>query len=342
MRCPACHARVTITVAMPVVQGQWCPSCGSAVPWEDETCPHCGLPMEVVWARPTKDEEESGVVGEGKDDASPVEGEGEETQAIPRIESAIPAEDDPTSKVAVLDEMPRTGRLVLASIFAIALAVGAALYILHPWNPDAYSIKATEEADTSTAGFPGTVETLTGQDKSNGATGEVSGDDADLAQLTQAYDRLGRYAARADANEAFLADPTETSDSDVRQKHKHDADLLAIDVRNMVASLKHLELSSDLYAEDLTHQQDLADWLQTRVKGLVAAWEAAGKEPEEPADDPDAEPQETEADIAQREGAEAAQSFTKHYEEWKPEKVEKPEAEETDSAEQDEAEAQGD
>ena len=89
-----------MTIAMPTLQGRWCPSCGSAVGWEDEVCPHCGLPLEGEWGAPLPQKEvpdEPEELTEGS--LEELSEEAADTRVIPRIESAIPAERDPQSKV---------------------------------------------------------------------------------------------------------------------------------------------------------------------------------------------------------------------------------------------------
>ena len=145
---------------MPALQGRWCPSCGVAVAWEDEVCPSCGLPLERPWDVPievrTRSEAaaaEAQMTPLPEDEPEvPVVDETSDTRTMARIESAIPAEDDPESKIAVQERMPRTRAFLLASIASAMLIIGLALWITHPWDPNANSIKATEERDTSMAG----------------------------------------------------------------------------------------------------------------------------------------------------------------------------------------------
>ena len=302
---------------MPALQGRWCPSCGGGVGWEDVVCPHCALPLEASWEQP--------------DDAAPVaEAEprpaaeaalttdAEETRSIPRIESAIPPEDDPTSKVQVQDEMPRAGRLVLAAVFSAALVGGLALAITHPWDPDRNSIRATTEADTSMAGFPGTVEALSGQDSDAEAAPEVlSGDDATYASLARAYEKLGSYASRADENEALFDEVAYDGTAEDRERGRRKADILAIDVSNLIDELGMVDVSSGTYAQERDNLLTLGNWLRNRVDVLSEAWHAAA------AGEPDREL--VEQIVAKDRDAEGQSAygrlFDEHYEGWKPEKA---------------------
>ena len=318
LRCPACHASVGITVAMPVIQGRWCPSCGAGVEWQDEVCPNCGMPLEQEWGSPT---DPNVVPAAPRDAAQPVDepvDETADTRAIPRIESAIPPEDDPTSKVAALEVMPQTSRFALAAVASILLVCGLALAITHPWNPNVHSISATEEADTSMAGFPGTVETLSGQDSDgSGVVSVPSGDDATLAQLVEAYGKLGRYAERADQSEQLFEEVAFGSDLDERTRGHREAEALAIDVSNLIARLDEVDVTSGLYLEERDNLVTLANWLRNRVDSLSAAWKAAVD-----SQDPSADRDEIEAILTRDNDPSGTNVYKTHfddsYEAWEP------------------------
>lgn len=303
---------------MPALQGRWCPSCGTGVGWQDEVCPNCGMTLERSWGQPQGEEP----VVEPEESLAPafeqMVDESADTRAIPRIESAIPAEDDPTSKVAVLEGMPRANRFMLASVASIALVCGLAVAITHPWNPDAYSIKATEEADTSMAGFPGTVESLSGQDNGGGTQEEsLSGDEATLKQLTEAYEKLGRYATRADESEGRLDEEGLSADADTRAEGKREVEALAIDVSNLIDDVTQVDVTSGVYTEEREHLLTLGSWLRNRVDVLREAWGVVADAGDTPVsrDDIDA--------VMAKDRGEDGQSaysalFSENYDAWKP------------------------
>ena len=302
---------------MPVLRGRWCPSCGSAVGWHDEVCSNCGLPLEQEWAMPAHAVAETTAQNAGDETVGPSEaGESPSTQEAPHIESAIPAEDDPTSKVAALEVIPRTSRFLVASIASIIFVCGIALALTHPWNTDAYSIKATKEKDTSMAGFPGTVESLTGQDSDEGEEVEIlNEDDAVYAELVDAYEKLARYAERADASEQLFGEVAFGSDADERMRGKREAEALSIDVSNVIESLEEITTTSGLYAEDIEHMLTLGNWLRNRTDALLAAW-VADVESEDPAQERDQIVRLLQTD----EGDNAYKKlFDESYEGWKPE-----------------------
>lgn len=316
-----------MTQAMPVLQGRWCPSCGTGVGWQDEVCPSCGMPLERTWGAP---EEPSAEVIQEPDAAEALAGEPQEvapvvddtsdTRAIPRIESAIPPEDDPESKVLVQERLPRTRALVLASVASALLMIGLALWLTHPWDPDIYSIRATEEKDTSMAGFPGTVESLSGQDNNTAAVVEVpSGDDATLAQLTEAYEKLGRYRQRADESVELFYQVAFSDNLDERTRGKREAQVLAIDVSNLIDTLGQVDVTSGTYADTLDNMLTLGNWLRNRVDRISDAWEA-DLNSNDPAADEQMLRSKLEADNND-EGKNAYQVlFEENYEKWKPEK----------------------
>lgn len=312
---------------MPALQGRWCPSCGVAVAWEDEVCPSCGLPLERVWDAPSEPKVAvESLALENDDDPEPAEDveepvvdDASDTRAMARIESAIPAEDDPESKIAVQERLPRTRAFLLASVASAMLIISLALWITHPWDPNANSIKATEERDTSMAGFPGTVESLSGQDEEPQSVVEVpSGDDATFAQLDEAYEKLGHYEERADQSTALFYEKAITGSLDERSQAKRDAAALAIDVSNLIDTLGQVDVTSGTYAEDLDNLITLSNWLRNRVDRISLAWDAALK-----SENPSADEQRLMALLEAENGDDGKNAYEKlfedNYEQWRPE-----------------------
>lgn len=275
--------------------------------------------MEKAWGQPlAQGSQEPPVVAEPATLEEQIAEEEQDTRAIPRIESALPAENDPTSKVAIHEAMPRIRGVLLAGVASLALVSGIALALSHPWDPEAYSTRATEEADTSMAGFPGTVETLTGQDSPDGTPVEVlSGDDATFAELTEAYGKLGRYKERAAENEALFLEVAFTDDLDARTSGKRELEALAIDVSNIIERLGQVDVTSGTYAEDRDNMLTLASWLRNWVDTLGEAWAA-----DVASTDPAADEESLRAMLA-ADNDESGQStyrtlFEQSYESWEP------------------------
>ncbi|MDO4403425.1 MAG: zinc ribbon domain-containing protein [Atopobiaceae bacterium] len=325
MRCPACHANIGMTVPMPALQGRWCPSCGAGAALNDEVCPHCGMPLDKEWGVPAKK------VGAARDhqaleaeDQQSISNESDDTRAIPRIESAIPPEDESESMVVAKEGVPRTGAFVLAAISSVIVVCGITLAITHPWKVTDYSISATTEADTSMAGFPGTVDSLSGQD-SNGRTYEVvTGDDATYAELSEAHDKLLRYSLRCDECEALFNTVAYTDNIDERKRGKRETDALAIDLSNLIEDLSQLDVTSGLYAEDLEHVTTLANWVRNRVDALAAAWKEDVASADPVADQPRI--QELYMVDRQEDGQNGYKVlFDQNWEPWRPQHKESPE-----------------
>ena len=274
--CRACHARITVVRAGKREPWRWCSSCGVRLGWADEICPHCGLPQERV--RTTISLSSVPEVGTADDTDEFLAGFEDEVTGESEaelFESAIPAERDPASKVEAQDEMPERRSVVLSLFLSLVVMGGLVMLITHPWSPGTKLIGATEEADTTMVGFPGTVEELSGQDNV-GVPGEpLEGDDATFAQLTEAYAKLMRYQERADGNAAQLDQARSTGSLSELTSGRRACEALAVDVRNILAKLAEIDVSSGTYTDDLAHLEKLGEWLQKRVDALTSAWEEA-------------------------------------------------------------------
>lgn len=324
VRCPACHADVSAPVAAPQPQGRWCPACGAAVTNEDEVCPACGMPLDEVpryrqdFSQDVQDAPElveADELDEFEDEASPAE-----TRKIPRIESAIPAEDDPQSKSARNEGMPRASRFILAAVASLLFVCGLALFITHPWDRSDHSNRATEEADTSMAGFPGVKEALSGQDTGKGDKQEVvSGDETTFEKLEAAHDELGKLSQRADDSTKHLYESGFSGTDDERKKGRAEAEQLALDVSNLIGDIEKVDVTSGVYAEEREHVLTLASWLRNRVDTLFAGWKQLDE-----AEDAQAIRKEVEGKVGPKDAASLkasyAQLFAENYDAWKPQR----------------------
>lgn len=183
--CPACHASLALTQLEAEPDVTWCESCGAAIPRGAPTCPECGMPVDGAY-----DDEYEEPLHEEKPqvDVSPL------VSAIP----PEPAQNPELPTRSPEDEQRRIRYLVIAAVAALVLVGGGALYITRPWDPEAYSIHAVEDADTSMEGFPGTVTHLTSQDHVEDAawTSYL----ADAQGFLEAFsNRMGVMANDADA-----------------------------------------------------------------------------------------------------------------------------------------------
>ena len=136
----------------------------------------------------------------------PADEEMEDTHSMARIQSAIPpTPEDGYHDDAAMERFPRWRVILLAAVASVLVVGGGALAIFRPWDPDAYVTHATEDADTSMEGFPGFVQSLSGQDKKANA-GSSAGEVVTPADMvTESYQRLGALSEQADENAALLS-----------------------------------------------------------------------------------------------------------------------------------------
>lgn len=216
----------------------------------------------------------------------PEEADDQPTRSIPRIESAIPSEDELRSDATHHDHLPRMKVVLTAAIASVVVVGGTVLAITHPWNPQLTSQRATTAADTSSAGFPGTIEKLVGQDSS--ATTEAATTEASTEQTPQTsstYSSLAQYYTRlGEIDEAVTTyltnfEATVTSDdATAKSTAKKGATALSVEVSNMISGLGQLDTSaSSSYATDVTQLTKLANWQRNRLDALTSAWTLAGK-----------------------------------------------------------------
>ena len=148
--CPACHADVRDVHAADADESIWCASCGSPITPGSDACPVCGMPIVDSFDIDTPEDKT-------KDELVRVE--------PPELVSAIPPEpvsgSDPEE---VAQGSSRSRTMVVSVVTAVALMGGLILFVAKPWAPNPPATHATEDADTSMAGFPGTVQYLRGQD----------------------------------------------------------------------------------------------------------------------------------------------------------------------------------
>lgn len=269
--CPACHASLDATAVLPRLQGEYCPSCGAMVPEGSDSCPKCGMPVAKVAKK------------DNPQDRKPLPSQ--ETGRLPRIEPALPAEQD--LKDPYLHEQPiRMRSVVLAAIACILVVGGAVLLITHPWDPNAFATRATEPADTSQAGSIASVETLSGQDTSrtNTDTTVKSGDESTYEVLNQAYKELGEYSEDLESSVQRLEDTGISGDSAEREAGRSEAAELAVKISNTISDIESADVTSGTYADARTELLRIGNYLRNRSDIVSAAWSQAAS-----SSDPEAE-----------------------------------------------------
>lgn len=269
LTCPRCHRALDVTQRLSLRDATWCPGCGALVAPGVDVCPKCGSSVrsepEAAPVRPTRDLDLPEIGNTGV--MEPVDEAGE-TGVITRIESAIPTADDASSPTSRVDRMPRTRAFALAALLAVVVVGGAALLITHPWDPSATRISATTPADTSMQGFPGFLESLTGQDGS----GAQQDDDVTAERLQSAWESLGELSSRVDESEAELRERGASGSADERSQGLSDAEDISLEVSNLITETSGIDDGSGPNAEEVQNLVTLGSWLRNRCDALTSAW----------------------------------------------------------------------
>ena len=236
----------------------------------------------------------------------------EETNSMPRIESAIPSESRSAHSE---DRLPRTKAVLAGALASLVLVGGSVLLISHPWDPNAYVTHNTTERDTSKAGFPGERDKLTGQDSSaEDTSAQISGDEQ---TLSDAYEKLGKLAEKIDDNADTFDDVAFSGSLEQRKKGASTAKSLSYEVSNLIDDISGIDVTSGTYAADLEHLQTLGNWLRNRVDALNEAWQA-----DVASDDPSSDRSSIEAPLKEAENANGTNTykalFDQNYDAWKP------------------------
>ena len=259
--CPACHASITVSRHAEEKRDIFCKNCGAQVPPGETVCPCCGFPLadedvELTLARSTK---ERGVA--------------------PRAvapESVIP--DQPTdgySAASRLEHMPHLRVAVVAAAAALVVVGGGFLLVTRPWNPSSRITHAMVDRDTSWAGFPGVLETLTGQDKSKQGedTSESASGDAYYDELAGFWESLGSLSQRLDGNESTLKELVGGADGSAEQGAA-DAQAISIELSNKISELSGYDMSDSPYSDEYGTLTQLGSYLRNRADAITRAWDA--------------------------------------------------------------------
>ena len=301
-----------MTRVMPKLTGTWCSSCGALVPAGATVCPKCGMPVVASHVSSAVEQMEH---RRAEDRAL----ERERTSSLPRIESAIPSEPDPSSESAYgRERLPHTKVFALAAIASLLLVGGLTLVIAHPWNPNLNDTRATTPADTSQAGFPGTISALQGQDKVASATSAESADDLTYNSLLGAYESLKDISDRADDLESRLDTTGISGSSEDRSAALEEAKQLSLDASNVVTTISNIDVvTTGTYTDQKTNVSTLASWLRNRVESIYDAWKVSAG-----SSDPAADKSKILAPMVgnrESDGSEAyVNLFKKNYDAWKP------------------------
>ncbi len=229
-------------------------------------CPHCGMPVSDR-ALTAAD-----IVNQRVSKIEPADEEMEDTHSMARIQSAIPpTPEDGYHDDAAMERFPRWRVILLAAVASVLVVGGGALAIFRPWDPDAYVTHATEDADTSMEGFPGFVQSLSGQDKKANA-GSSAGEVVTPADMvTESYQRLGALSEQADENAALLSTYL-GGDGSVKDSGYEQAEDISIEVSNIISQMSQLAGGSSDAAADASNVTTLGNYLRNRMDAIQSAW----------------------------------------------------------------------
>ena len=273
--CPVCGHDFATTHKISRVKGTWCPNCGALIPDGEAACPKCSSPSPNAPALRRMRHIRLPKVSDADKTSSfsaIVQPEEEEPNLV--TGSALPPERPRNEDVTLgYDRMARVRVMAIAAIVSLLLVGGTIIFITHPFEPDKYDPRARELVDTSTAGSPGQLDALSGQDVRGSSAPEYDPSGAAFEIISGVYDDLGELSARLDEQEAYFLENYLLEDEQVRKDGLANASLLAIDISNAIDAVSQLGTTSD-YQEDAEHMIELGNWLRNRVDVLVSAWEA--------------------------------------------------------------------
>lgn len=273
--CPRCGRDMGVTNSMPRVRGTWCSSCGALIPEDASSCPKCGLPLKPERpVRRTRDIRLPKVsASDSTSQFSAIDvPEPDPSDRVFEAKSALPPEPaDNDDHVFGYDRMAHVRVMIIAAIAALFVMGGSIVLITHPFDPGRYDQRAREDADTSTAGSPGQIESLTGQDVRDAAP-DLDPSSSTFERLHELYVDLAALAERTDEQEAYFLENYLQEDFDVRNAGLAACEELQTDIAAAVDALERLG-SSPAYAEDAGNAAQLGRWLLYRADILVDSWE---------------------------------------------------------------------
>lgn len=296
LKCPSCRSDIQHTRIMTRMQHRWCEVCGARLAEDALECSSCHAPVVSMYAQAPQSASSSfdmsqGVVIKNNTSesllssslsermpathisssytASPSESEhisdAERTNQLIRIESAIPQTPSVVNDTTSHDRFPRIAMFLAAFVCAAIFTSATVLYITHPWDPDAFDIKAKVAHDTSKAGSPGVIKELSAQDKKSQKDLSVKGDDQTYDKLKSAYENLGKYMTRLSEEEVHLRDMLDASDTpnkDLATKINDETQRLAVGISNQLSDIESVNVESGTYKQDKEQLQKLGNWLR--------------------------------------------------------------------------------
>ncbi len=254
--CPACRKQLSSSVVEERRDSHFCKQCGARLSSTDVTCPSCGMYRDVRDLTPSVSEVKLPELDPG------------ETNAIPRIDSAIPDED--------VSEEGKTTSLkpfAVAGILAVVVVTVFTLVIAHPWDPAAYYGRPQEPVDFTKSG-PAQIDSLSGQDK-KAQTEDLLANSSPYEILNDSYNTIIELNDRVDALQLKFRDYGFSDNDEEIESCAKESRLIAIDVSNEITKINNLNFTGTPYEEQKLKLVKLANLLRNRVDGYSSAWNAS-------------------------------------------------------------------
>lgn len=207
---------------------------------------------------------------------APNDAEGERVQdASPELVSAIPPEPVSGSDPEEEEQNSSRNRIMIVSVLAAVVFMGGlTLFVAKPWAPNPPITHATEDADTSMAGFPGTVQYLRGQDLLVNDDGKEYAPRAE--KLVKAFrSQLGAISNAAGALEQELREYTDGGKTDGAGDRQARTVRLRHDLVSLTDRVMLLSLSDKGVQKERAKLAVLARYLANELEILDECWSSA-------------------------------------------------------------------
>lgn len=196
----------------------------------------------------------------------------------PELVSAIPPEPVSGSDPEEVAQGSARSRIMIVSVVAaVALMGGLTLFVAKPWAPNPPVTHATEDADTSMAGFPGTVQYLSGQDLLVNDDGKEYAPRAE--KLVKAFrSQLGSISEEAGALERELQEFIDGKKTDGVPSSHARAVRLHADLVSLTDRVMSLSIGDKEVAKERARLAVLAKYLVNEVEMVDECWTIAATE----------------------------------------------------------------
>ena len=196
----------------------------------------------------------------------------------PELVSAIPPEPVSGSDPEEEEQGSSRNGIMIASVaVAVVLMGGLTLFVAKPWAPDPPATHVTEDADTSMAGFPGTVQYLRGQDLLVNDDGKEYAPRAE--KLVKAFrSQLGSISEAAGALEHELQEFVDGKKTDGVRASQARALRLRSDLVKLADRVMLLTLNDKEVAKQRARLAVLTRYLANELEVLDECWTIAEKE----------------------------------------------------------------